>query len=60
MDEAGQQTSYAIKGDGTNLGTYPIYSNLKYTQSNDGTYYIVSGLGSCTDAEIVIPSTHKG
>ena len=33
---------------------------LKYTISNDGTYYSVTGIGSCTDKEIFIPPTYKG
>ena len=34
---------------------------ILYTLSNDKTYYIVSGLEStCTDTEIVIPSTYNG
>ncbi|MCD7729575.1 MAG: leucine-rich repeat domain-containing protein [Clostridia bacterium] len=32
---------------------------LKYTLSTDGTYYTVSGIGECTDTEIVIPSKYK-
>ena len=31
---------------------------LKYTLSNDKTYYIVSGVGTCNDEKIVIPSTY--
>ncbi|MCD8041192.1 MAG: leucine-rich repeat protein, partial [Clostridia bacterium] len=33
---------------------------LEYTLSDDETYYIVSGIGTCTDTDIVIPSTYKG
>ncbi len=33
---------------------------LTFTLSDDGTYYIVSGIGTCTDTEIVIPDTHEG
>ena len=33
---------------------------LVYTLSNDGTYYIVSGIGSCTDIELRIPPTYNG
>lgn len=33
---------------------------LSYTLSNFGTYYIVSGIGTCKDTEIVIPSTYNG
>ena len=32
---------------------------LKYTLSKDGTYYIVSGIGTCEDEDIIIPSTYK-
>ena len=32
---------------------------LKYTLSTDGTYYIVSGIGTCTDTELVIPLTYE-
>ncbi len=38
----------------------PGSQGLEYTLSTDGTYYIVSGIGTCTDTEIVIPSTHEG
>lgn len=33
---------------------------LEYTLSDDETYYTVTGIGSCTDADIVIPSSHEG
>ena len=32
---------------------------LKYTLSDDETYYIVSGMGTCTDTDIVIPSRYE-
>ncbi|MCD8373197.1 MAG: leucine-rich repeat domain-containing protein [Clostridia bacterium] len=32
---------------------------LKYTLSDDGEYYIVSGIGTCKDTEVVIPSIYK-
>ena len=32
---------------------------LEYTLSEDGTYYIVSGIGTCTDTEIVIPNNYN-
>ena len=32
---------------------------LEYELSNDGTYYIVSSIGKCTDTKLVIPSTHE-
>lgn len=35
-------------------------NELEYTLSEDGTYYSVTGIGSYTNMDIVIPSTHKG
>ena len=35
-------------------------SGLEYSLSSDGTYYIVAGIGSCIDTEIVIPDTYNG
>ncbi len=36
-----------------------IPQELAYTLSEDGTYYIVSGIGTVTDTDIVIPSTYE-
>lgn len=33
---------------------------LEYTLSEDETYYIVSGIGDCTDTDVIIPSTYNG
>ena len=33
---------------------------LEYTLSDDGTYYIVSGIGTCTDTDVVIPEEYEG
>ena len=33
---------------------------LEYTLSDDGTYYIVSGIGTCTDSEVIIPAVYEG
>ena len=33
---------------------------LLYTLSNDEISYIVSGIGTCTDSDIIIPSSHNG
>ena len=33
---------------------------LEYTLSGDGTYYIVSGIGTCIDTDILIPTTYDG
>ncbi len=37
-----------------------IAEGLEYEESEDGTYYIVSGIGTCEDTDIIIPSTHNG
>ncbi|MBQ2827526.1 MAG: leucine-rich repeat protein, partial [Clostridia bacterium] len=38
-----------------------VYSqNLEFTISDDGKYYIVTGIGTCTDMEVTVPSTYKG
>ncbi len=34
------------------------YNGLQYKLSDDGTYYIVSGIGTCTDTDVVIPSEY--
>lgn len=37
-----------------------VYSEgLEYALSNDATYYIVSGIGDCTDTDIIIPNTYN-
>lgn len=33
---------------------------LEYELSNDGAQYTVTDIGTCTDADIVIPSTYEG
>lgn len=38
----------------------PASEGLDLTLSDNGEYYIVSGIGECTDTDIVIPSTHEG
>ena len=39
----------------------PAYSvGLEYTISNDGKYYILDGIGTCKDTEIIIPQTYNG
>jgi len=37
-----------------------ISVELEYTLSEDSTYYTVSGMGTCTDTELYIPSTYEG
>lgn len=33
---------------------------LEYSESNDGSYCYVAGIGSCTDTKIVIPESYNG
>ena len=47
MDKTSVEVKYYSKG-------------LEYTLSDDGASYFVSGIGECTDTDIVIPSTHEG
>lgn len=37
-----------------------IESPLAFKLSEDSSYYIVCGMGSCTDTDIVIPDTYRG
>ena len=41
-------------------GVEVISEGLSYTLSSDETYYIVSGIGTCTDTNIIIPSSYNG
>ncbi len=41
--------------------TDPVGSQgLEYTLSSDGTFYCVTGIGTCTDTSIVIPAAYEG
>ena len=49
----------------TETTTAPIVTEtgstgLKYILNNGGNSYLVNGIGSCTDTELVIPETHDG
>ena len=35
-------------------------TGLAYELSDDGTYYTVTGIGKCTDTDVVIPSEYRG
>ena len=39
--------------------TKPTSEGLEYTLSDDGTYYSVTAIGTCTDGSIVIPATYN-
>jgi len=41
------------------MGVYPA-RGLAYALSSDGTYYIVTGIGNCTDTELIIPNKYRG
>ncbi|MBQ8321631.1 MAG: leucine-rich repeat domain-containing protein [Clostridia bacterium] len=47
-------------GDSGNTTPESSYSKgLEFTLSNDETYYLVTGIGSCNDTSVVIPPTHN-
>ncbi len=41
-------------------GKKEVSEGLSYTLINDNTEYEVSGIGTCTDIDIIIPSTYNG
>jgi len=41
-------------------GEVYVSQGLQYTLSDDGTYYTLTGMGTCTDKELIIPGTYKG
>ena len=43
-----------------NQGKENSSDGLSYTLSNDGTYYILSGIGSCDDEYVIVPSEFAG
>lgn len=43
----------AVTGENASTG-------LAYTLSEDGTYYVLRGIGACTDTNIVVPETYAG
>ena len=68
--EQGTQNEQGIQGEqGTqnDQGSHEDQSNeviigsdgLKYTLSSDRTYYLVSGIGTCKEKDIVIPSVYN-
>ena len=38
----------------------PSFEELEFTLNEDGNSYSVTGIGTCTDTDIVIPSTYEG
>ena len=53
---------YAATCTVTVIGSAPDYvsEGLTYELNSDGTGYIVTGIGTCTDAKISIPATYEG
>ena len=44
----------------TGCGATEYSVGLVYTPSRDGSYYSISGIGSCKDTDLVLPSVHEG
>lgn len=44
----------------TGCGKKEYSFDLDYTLSDDESYYIISGIGTCEDTELIIPHTHRG
>ena len=48
-----------INGVCINCGQRKASEGLEYTLSSNGMFYILTGIGSCTDTDIVIPDTYE-
>ena len=59
-DNTGNNNQGGNTGGGTIAPTKKPSQGLDYTLSEDKTYYIVTGIGTCTDANLVIPNTYDG
>ena len=63
-DGTGNYTVYCTDGTIAKDGTITYYEvaskGLEFTLNPDEASYSVTGIGTCTDTDIVIPSTHKG
>jgi hypothetical protein len=59
--EYGKKREHTDNNDGTcSVCLQKYYSvGLEYELSDDGTYYKVTGIGECTDTDLMIPSTHN-
>ena len=49
-----------IDGECSRCGHFNYTVGLAYSLSDDGTYYICTGIGEATDTEIIIPSSYNG
>lgn len=46
-------------GTCANCGRKTYSEGLEFALSADGTYYILEGMGTCTDADLIIPETYN-
>ncbi|MCI9406972.1 MAG: leucine-rich repeat domain-containing protein [Clostridia bacterium] len=46
-------------GTCANCGRKTYSEGLEFTLSADGTYYILEGMGTCTDVDLIIPETYN-
>ena len=62
--EAGEKhKECGVCGEITSTATIPMIpasSGLEFTLNADGTSYSVTGIGTCTDTRLIIPSTYNG
>ena len=60
----GSYTIYCTDGEIANDGTITYYQaaseGLAYALNPDGLSYAVTGIGTCTDTDIIIPDTYEG
>lgn len=59
-ENSGEYTIYCTDGEITKDGTVTYYSKgLEFTLNDDGESYSVTGIGTCADTEIIIPSIYN-
>ena len=62
-DYTGDYTIYCTDGEITKDGTIAYYvvasKGLEFTLNYDGVSYSVTGIGTCTDTDLIIPSTYN-
>lgn len=59
-DNPAELTNFSANDTYTAVYEMMYSSGLLYTLSSDETYYIVSGIGTCTDTHIIIPDSYQG
>lgn len=58
--ESTKSTETQEPSDNNSESTVPVVKALDYALSEDGSYYIVTSAGTCTDDFLYIPEEHKG